>query len=78
MLSHLGRLDFRHFCRAQSCLIEFHKTKNSNYSCQSQNEPIRFRSKCMKRAPSAGKLYEKDTKVTIGSGFSPISREGGT
>ena len=32
----------------------------------------------MKRAPSAGNVYEKDTKDTIGSGFSPIGREGGT
>ena len=25
LFSHLGRLDFRHFFRAQSCLIEFHR-----------------------------------------------------
>ena len=73
-----SRLDFRHFFRAQSCLIKFHKTKNRNHSCQSQNEPIRFRGNYIKRAPSAGNVYEKDTNVTIGSGFSPIGREGGT
>ena len=78
LFSHLGRLDFRHFFRAQSCLIEFHKTKNRNHSCQSQNELIRFRGNYIKRAPSAGNVYEKDTNVTIGSGFSPIGREGGT
>lgn len=59
LFSHLGIGWILPLFWAQACLIKFYKTKNSNYSCQSQNEPIRFRSEYIKRALSAGKVLRE-------------------